>query len=214
MQKTFRGLKKEIKKEILAGREPQELYDELSARYPEADRNANYMKRFIARRIKLTVTPHKREAFRFSYHLYLILLIITVAVTLINKQHRIDALGIFSVNSFSSLAAFFSINLFAWIYLILFVRSLRFNVSASYWAMFFAGIDFLRLLVLLPGQLQETPFFAILRIIPPILTLIFGLFFVLNCTNKYKKDAGGNITFYKNKINIPLTMKKEKDADN
>ncbi|MDR0364036.1 MAG: hypothetical protein LBH92_03345 [Bacteroidales bacterium] len=214
MQKTFRKIEKEIKENILAGNDPQEVYDTLSAEYSDTNSDSDYMKRFIRRRIKMTVTPYNRKEFRFSYHLYLIMLIITILITLINKQHRIDALGIFSINSFSSLAAFFSINLFAWIYLFLFIWSFRFNVLVSYWAMFFAGIDFLRLLILLPEQWQETPFFSMLRIIPLLLILIFGSFFAINCTNKYKIEKNSSkVLFYKNKINIPLKLKKEKQND-
>jgi hypothetical protein len=117
-------------------------------------------------------------------------------VTIISKQHRLDALGINTLSSVSLWGGFLVFNLFAWIYLYLAIRSLRFNLSISYQALFIAIVDVVRLLILFPVYWNETPFYAILRLIPPFLIITFGAFYVLNCSNPFSKNKNGEIVFY------------------
>jgi hypothetical protein len=129
-------------------------------------------------------------------------------VTLVSKQHRIEALGIGSLSSVSLLGGFLVFNLFAWIYLYLALRSMRFNLSISYQALFVALVDVVRLLILFRIYWVETPFFAILRLIPPLLVVIFGAFYVLNCSNPFSKNKNKDIVFYHIKKKFHLGHQK------
>ena len=200
MMKT-RNLLKEIRLDVQAliseGENPQAVYEQMCGKYGRNENDRRFLQKFIAKKVRHTVVPENRKEFSFSYHLYLISLWIAFVVTLISRQHRIEALGIGSLSSVSLWGGFVVFNLFAWIYLYLAVRSLRFNLSIAHQALFIAFVDAVRLGILLPVYWAETPFFAIFRLIPPLLTIVFGAFYVLNCCNPFSKDENGDVAFYK-----------------
>ena len=193
----LKEIKSDVQALIFAGEEPQTAYQQVCEKYGENERDKRFLQKFIAKKVKHTIVPENRKAFSFSYHLYLISLWIAFLVTLISKQHRIEALGINTLSSAPLWGAFVVFNLFAWIYLYLAVRSLRFNLAMSYQALFVASVDAVRLLVLFPVYWGETPFFSILRLIPPLMVILFGAFYVLNCSNPFHKDKNGKVIFYK-----------------
>jgi len=195
MPKFLKDIKSEIRTHILAGDEPQMVYECLCEKYNENERDKRFLKKYIAKKVKDTVTPKNRKKFGFLYYLYLISLWIAFWVTIISKQHRIDALGIGSLSSVSAITGFVFFNLFAWIYLYLALRSLRFNLPIAYQALIIAVVDVVRLAVLFPVHWIETPYFAVLRIIPPLLVIILGAFYVLNCSNPFSKNKNGEIKF-------------------
>lgn len=189
MQRLLKEIKSDIQALIGKGEAPQAVYEQVCKKYGEHERDKRFLQRFIAKKVKYTVTPQNRKEFSFSYHLYLISLGVAFLITLISKQHRIEALGITSLSSVSLWGGYVVFNLFAWIYFYLGIRSLRFNLSVSYTALFIALVDVVRLLILFPVYWIETPFFAILRLIPPLLVIIFGAFYRSKCSNpiRYKK---------------------------
>jgi hypothetical protein len=186
MQKVLKEIKADVQALILEGKEPQTVYERVCEKYSANEKDSRFLQKFIAKKVKHTVIPKNRKEFRFSYHLYLISLWVAFVVTIVSKQHRVEALGIGSFSSVSLVTGFVVFNLFAWIYLYLAVRSLRFNLSIAYQALFIALVDVVRLGILFPVHWIETPFFAILRLIPPLLVIIFGTFYVLNCRNQLK----------------------------
>jgi hypothetical protein len=196
VQRLLKEIKTEVKTLIGRGEEPQATYQQVCEKYGENEKDRRFLQKFIAKKVKQTVIPQNRKEFSFSYHLYLISLWIAFLVTIISKQHRLDALGINTLSSVSLWAGFLVFNLFAWIYFYLAIRSLRFNLSISYQALFIAMVDAARLLILFPVYWSETPFYAILRLIPPIMVIIFGAFYVLNCSNPFSKNKNGEIVFY------------------
>jgi hypothetical protein len=187
VQKLLKEIKSDVQKFIGEGEAPQAVYERVCEKYCVNERDKRFLKRFIAKKVKHTVVPQNRKEYSFSYHLYLISLWVAFLVTLISKQHRIEALGITSLSSVPLWGAFIVFNMFAWIYLYLALRSMRFNVSMSYQALFISCIDVVRLLILFPVYWVETPFFAILRLIPPLLVIIFGAFYLLKCSNSLHK---------------------------
>jgi len=200
MPKFLKNIKSEVRTHILAGEEPQMVYEHVCEKYHENEKDKRFLKKYIAAKVKDTVTPTNRTKFGFLYYLYLISLWIAFLVTIISKQHRIDALGIGSLSSVSAITGFVVFNLFAWIYLYLSVRSLRFNLSMAYQALIIAVVDVVRLAVLFPVYWIETPYFAVLRIIPPLLVIILGAFYVLYCSNPFFKNKNGEIEFKVKKI--------------
>ncbi len=210
MEKLFKKIRKEVKNKIRQGESPQDVYEDISSEYLSDRKNDNrILHRYIARNIRCTVTPENRKEFSFSYHLYLISLWSAFFITIISKQHRIEALGINSLSSISLWGSFIFINLFAWIYLYFAIRSSRFNLSIAYWALFISGIDIVRLSMLFHVHWIETPFFAILRPIPSIFVFIFGIFYVLNCSNRFSENKkNGVITFFKTKKKYHLGQEK------
>jgi len=187
MQNLLKEIKSDVQTLISKGEAPQTTYEQVCEKHGENERDKRFLQRYIAKKVRHTVTPQNRKEFNFSYHLYLISLGVAFLVTLISKQHRIDALGINTLSSLSLWGGFLAFNLFAWIYLYLGIRSLRFNLSMSYQALFIAGVDAIRLLILFPVYWEETPFYAILRLIPPLLVIIFGVFCLLKCRNPLNK---------------------------
>jgi len=188
MQRLLKEIKSDVRAFIGEGEEPQAVYERVCEKYGENERDRRFLQKFIAKKVRYTVTPQNRKEFSFSYHLYLISLGTAFLVTLISKQHRIEALGITSLSSISLWGGFIAFNLFAWLYFYLALRSLRFNLFMSYPALFIASVDVIRLLILFPVYWSETPFFAILRLIPPLLVIIFGAFYRSKCRNplRYK----------------------------
>jgi len=209
MRNLLKEIKSDVQALIFAGEEPQAAYQQVCEKYDENERDKRFLQKFIAKKVKHAVVPENRKAFSFSYHLYLISLWIAFLVTLISKQHRIEALGINTLSSAPLWGAFVIFNLFAWIYLYLAVRSLRFNLAMSYQALFVASVDVVRLLVLFPVYWSETPFFSILRLIPPLMVILFGAFYVLNCSNPFSKNKNGEIMFYKIKKKFRLGQKNK-----
>jgi hypothetical protein len=184
----LKKIKSDIQTLIGRGEEPQAACQEVCEKYGVNERDKRFLQRFIAKKVRYTVTPQNRKEFGFSYHLYLISLCIAFLVTLISKQHRIEALGITSLSSLSLWGAFLVFNMFAWIYFYLAIRSMRFNLIMSYQALLISSVDVIRLLILFPVYWSETPFFAILRLMPPMLVIIFGAFYLSKCRNplRYK----------------------------
>ena len=209
MAKLLKEIRLNVRTLISEGAEPQAAYEQMCEKYSENEKNKRFLKKFIAKKVKHTVVPENRKEFGFSYHLYLISLWMAFVVTIISKQHRIEALGIGSLSSVSLWGGFVVFNLFAWIYLYLAVRSLRFNLAMAYQALFVACVDVVRLGILFPVYWSETPFFAILRFIPPLLVVVFGAFYALNCCNPFSKDKNGNIVFYKTKKKFHFGQKIE-----
>lgn len=208
------NLLKEIKLEVQAlirrGEDPQATYRQVCEKYCVNEKSKRFLGKFIARKVKYTVVPENRKEFSFSYHLYLIALWIAFVITIVSKQHRIEALGINSLSSVSLLGGFIFFNFFAWIYVYLALRSLRFNLSIAYQSLFISLVDVVRLLIIFPIYWAETPFFSILRFIPPFLVVIFGAFYVLNCSNPFSKGKNGEIIFYKIKKKYHLGQKNER----
>ena len=208
MAKLLKEIRSNVQTLISGGEDPQAAYEQVYEKHSENEKDKRFLQKFIAKKVKHTVVPENRKEFGFSYHLYLISLWVAFVVTIISKQHRIEALGIGSLSSISLWGGFVVFNLFAWIYLYLAVRSLRFNLAMAYQALFIACVDAVRLGILFPVYWSETPFFAILRLIPPLLVAAFGAFYVLNCCNPFYKDKDGNIAFYKIKMKFHLGQKK------
>jgi hypothetical protein len=204
----IKEIKSDVQTFIRKGEDPQAAYEQVCEKYSGNERDRRFLRKFIAKKVQHTVTPQNRKEFSFSYHLYLISLWIAFLVTLISKQHRIEALGITTLSSVPLWTAFLVFNLFAWIYMYLALRSIRFNLSMSYQALFVATLDVVRLLVLFPVYWSETPFFSILRLIPPLLVIIFGVFYVVNCSNPFSKNKNGEIIFYKIKRQIRIGRKR------
>jgi len=208
MRRFLKEIQLEVQRLINNGEDPQAVYERVCEQYDTNKKDSRFLKQFIAKKVKHTVVPENRKEYNFSYHLYLISLCTAILVTIISKQHRIDALGISSLSSASLLTGFMAMNLLAWIYLYLAVRSLRFNLSVAYQALFIAFIDAIRLVFLLPVHWIETPFFALLRLIPPLLVIIFGSFYALNCNNPFSKNKNGEIVFYKKKKKFHIGQQK------
>jgi len=209
VQKLLKEIKSDIQTLISEGEDPQMVYERVCEKYGENERDKRFLRKFIAKKVKYTVIPQNRKEFSFSYHLYLISLGIAFLVTLISKQHRIDALGLNTLSVVSLWGGYVVFNFFAWLYLYLALRSRRFNLSTSYQAFFVSCVDVVRLLILFPVYWVETPFFAILRLIPPLLVIIFGAFYLLNCSNPFSRSRGGAIVFYKIEKKFHLGQKIE-----
>jgi len=183
VQKLLKEIKSDVQTFIGEGEEPQSVYEQVCEKYCIHEKDKRFLQKFIAEKVKHTVTPQNRKAFKFSYNLYLISLGIVFFVTLISKQHRIEALGIYSLSAVSLWGGYVIFNLFAWIYCYLAVRSWRFNLSVSRTAFFIAAVDVVRLLILFPVYWVETPVFSILRLLSPLLVIICSVYYLLKCRN-------------------------------
>ena len=186
MQKLLKEIKSDVQTHIGDGEAPQAVYERVCEKYCVNERDKYFLQKFIAKKVKYSVVPQNRKAFGALYYWYLISLWVVFVVTLISKQHRIEALGIGSVSSVSLWSGFLVFNLFAWIYLYLALRSMRFNLSIARRAIFVAVVDAVRLLILFPVYWSETPFFSVLRLTAPVLVIIFGVFYLLKCTNSLR----------------------------
>lgn len=197
MQKLLKEIKSDVQALIRGGDEPQAVYQQVCEKYCVNEKDRRFLKKFIAKKVKHTVIPENRREFGFSYHLFRIALWVAVVITIFSKQHRLEALGINSLSSVSLLGGFIFFNFFAWIYLYLAIRSMRFNLSVSYQALLIAMVDVVRLLIVFPIYWTEAPVSSVLRLFPPLLIILFGSFYVLNCSNPFTKNKNGEVIFYK-----------------